>query len=311
MPDSLKTITLHENFRALFYTPFYLSNALGAYRHEGLDLRFVETGEPGQAILDVLEGRAELAWGGPMRLLHHHDRDPACQMMGFSEVVTRDPFTLVGRAPKPNFRFSDLRGIRLGSVSEVPTPWLCLQEDLRRAGLDPDALTRISDQTMAQNTADLRDGKLDVIQVFESYVEILVAEGAGHIWHAAAARGPTSYTCFLTTRKVLQNEPETLLRVTRAMYRTQQWLHAHDDQEIACAVADYFPDLGLPALASAIARYKEAGIWGRNPLLPDVGFARLKIGLLSGGLIARDVPLESCVDNALAERIIAEAPPPL
>lgn len=155
--------------------------------------------------------------------------------MGFCEVVTRDPFTLVGRAPKPNLRFSDLRSIRLGLVSEVPTPWLCLQEDLRRTDLDPDALTRISDQTMAQNTADLRDGKLDVIQVFEPYVEILVAEGAGQIWHATAARGPTSYTGFLTTRKVLQNELETLLRVTRAMYRTQQWLHAHDDWESACA----------------------------------------------------------------------------
>lgn len=69
---------LHENFRALFYTPFYLSNALGAYRHKDLNLRFVETGEPGQAILDVLESRAELAWGGPMWLLHHHNHDPAC-----------------------------------------------------------------------------------------------------------------------------------------------------------------------------------------------------------------------------------------
>ena len=311
MSDSLKTITLHENFRALFYTPFYLSNALGAYRQEGLSLRVVETGEPGQAILDVLDGRAEIAWGGPMRLMHHHDRDPGCEMIGFCEVVTRDPFTLVGRAPKPDFRFSELRGVKLASVSEVPTPWLCLQEDLRRAGLDPDVLTRIPDRTMAQNTADLRDGNLDVIQVFEPYVETLLDEGVGHIWHAAAARGPTSYTCFLTARKVLKNEPETLLRVTRAMYRTQQWLHAHDGQEIAGAVGGYFPDLALPALASAIARYKAAGIWGRNPLLPDVGFARLKIGLLSGGLIARDVPLESCVDNSLAERVIAEAPPPL
>ena len=311
MPDSLKTITLHENFRALFYTPFYLSNALGAYRQEGLDLRVVETGKPGQAILDVLEGRAEIAWGGPMRLMHHHDRNPGCDMIGFCEVVTRDPFTLVGRTPRPDFRFSDLLGVRLGSVSEVPTPWLCLQEDLRRVCLDPDALTRIPDRTMAQNTADLRDGNLDVIQVFEPYVETLLDEGVGHIWHAAAARGLTSYTCFLTTRKVLKNEPETLLRVTRAMYRTQQWLYAHDGQEIAGAVGGYFPDLALQVLASAIAGYKAAGIWGRNPLLPDVGFARLKIGLLSGGLIARDVPLESCVDNSLAERVIAEAPPPL
>ena len=307
----MKTISLHENFRALFYTPFYLSNALGAYRYEDLDMRFIEPAEPGQAILDVLEGSAEIAWGGPMRLMYHYDRDPECDLIEFCEVVTRDPFYLVGRTPNPDFLFSDLLDVRLASVSEVPTPWLCLQEDLRRAGLDPNALTRISDQTMEQNTADLRDGKLDVIQIFEPYVETLLDEGAGHIWHVAASRGPTSYTCFLTTKKVLESEPETLLRVTRAMYRTQQWLHAHDGYEIARAVADYFPDLALRSLASAIARYKETGIWGRNPLLSTVGFARLKIGLLSGGLIARDVPMERCVDNSLAERVIATDPPPL
>jgi NitT/TauT family transport system substrate-binding protein len=27
-------------------------------------------------------------------------------------------------------------------VSEVPTPWLCLQEDLRQAGIDPAPLRR-------------------------------------------------------------------------------------------------------------------------------------------------------------------------
>jgi NitT/TauT family transport system substrate-binding protein len=27
--------------------------------------------------------------------------------------------------------------MRIATVSEVPTPWLCLQEDLRQAGIDP------------------------------------------------------------------------------------------------------------------------------------------------------------------------------
>ena len=56
--------------------------------------------------------------------------------------MTRDPFFLIGREPRPDFALADLYGKRVATVSEVPTPWLCLQEDMRRVGLDPDALPR-------------------------------------------------------------------------------------------------------------------------------------------------------------------------
>ena len=127
-----------------------------------------------------------------MRILVARDRDPAATLVSFCEVVTRDPFFLIGREPRPGFTLADLAGLRVATVSEVPTPWLCLQEDIRQAGCDPLALDRIDDQTMAQNTDALRAGALDVIQVFEPFVQELVSEGAGHVWYAAADRGPTS-----------------------------------------------------------------------------------------------------------------------
>ena len=49
--------------------------------------------------------------------------------------MTRDPFLLMGRTPKPDFKLADLKSVKLATVSEVPTPWLCLQNDLRLAGI--------------------------------------------------------------------------------------------------------------------------------------------------------------------------------
>jgi len=72
--------------------------------------------------------------------------------------VTRDPFFLVGREPRTDFDLRELAALRIGTVSEVPTPWLCLQDDLRRAGIDPATLDRVTNQTMAENTAALRAG---------------------------------------------------------------------------------------------------------------------------------------------------------
>lgn len=63
-----------------------------------------------------------------------------CDLGCFDEVLTGDSFLLVGREPRPDFALADLCGRRVATVSEVRTPLLCPQEDLRRAGRDPNAL---------------------------------------------------------------------------------------------------------------------------------------------------------------------------
>ena len=54
------------------------------------------------------------------------------------------------------FQLADLPRLKFATVSEVPTPWLCLQHDLRDQGVDPDRIDRVSDRTMASNLEALR-----------------------------------------------------------------------------------------------------------------------------------------------------------
>ncbi len=65
------------------------------------------------------------------------------------------------------FQLSDLARLRFAAVSEVPTPWMCLQQDLRDAGIAPATVTRVHDQTMTENYAALRGNTLDVMLAFE------------------------------------------------------------------------------------------------------------------------------------------------
>ena len=92
-------------------------------------------------------GEVDVMWGGPLRVMLTHAQDPAADSVCFCDVVARDPFFIIGREPRPDFRIADLAGLRFASVAEVPTPWLCLQDDLRRAGVDPATLNRISGPT--------------------------------------------------------------------------------------------------------------------------------------------------------------------
>jgi len=304
-------IVLQETLRGVFYAPFYAALSLGAYREEGVEVSFTSASRPSDSASRLADGTVDVTWGGPMRVMLTYDQDPKCDLVCFCEVVTRDPFFLVGRTPNPDFKLADLMRKRVATVSEVPTPWLCLQEDMRRAGLDPATLDRVTGQSMPDNVHALRRGEVDAIQLFQPFVEELVASGAGHIWYAAADRGPTSYTTFYARRAVLANRREDCLRLARGVYRTLKWVHAGDGTRLAAAVAAYFPDVPQPRLASALDRYKALGVWGRNPRLPRAGYERLRAGLVSGGFVKSGTPYETAVDNTLAEAVIREDPPAL
>jgi NitT/TauT family transport system substrate-binding protein len=225
--------------------------------------------------------------------------------------VTRDPFLLLGRRPNPRFALADLAGLRLATVSEVPTPWLCLQHDLRLAGLDPLRLARVADRSMADNVAALRAGGVDVVQVFEPFASQLEAEEAGHVWYAAARRGPTSYTTFYARRGTLATRRDELLRMVRAIDRTEKWLAGAGAAAVAGTIARYFPDLPGAILEAACARYQALGVWGRSPVLPRAGYDRLRDSLVSGGFVSSGTPFETAVDNSLAEQVAAERLSPL
>jgi NitT/TauT family transport system substrate-binding protein len=301
-------ITLIENFRAVFYTPFYAAFALQAYEAEGLEVRRVMSTNPAQTLQALLTGQGDVAWGGPIRLLLDNNQQPSSNLVIFCEVVRRDPFFLVGSVANPRFQLHDLLGVRIATVSEVPTPWLCLQHDLRLAGLDPAHVSRLADQTMPQNLAALRAGEIEVMQAFQPFVEQAVEEGVGHIWYAAASRGLTAYTSLYTTREFLAREPESLLRMTRAMYRTQQWIATHTAAELATCVAAYFPDVALPTLTQALERYTSLRLWNRTPRLQPEGLAWLQAACLSGGYIQHGVPYEKCVEMQFATGVMQETP---
>jgi NitT/TauT family transport system substrate-binding protein len=301
-------ITLLENFRAVFYTPFYASIALGAYRAEGIEVELKMSSDASKTLESVLSGLGQVSWGGPVRIMLALERDPASQPVAFCEVVGRDPFFLLGNAPNPRFELKDLFDKRVATVSEVPTPWMCLQHDLQLAGLDPAKVARISDRTMAENDAALRAREVDVIQVFEPFAAQLEQEGAGHTWYAAASRGPTTYTTFNASRAFLEREPDTARGLCRAIYRTQKWIAARPATDLAEVVAPYFPSLPRSVLMASCERYKSLEVWNRAPLMLPQGFEWLRDAGLSRGLITRRYAFEECVDMRFAKDVVHEDP---
>jgi NitT/TauT family transport system substrate-binding protein len=291
-------IRLMENFRAVFYAPYYAAYALGFYRDEGVEIELIGSDAPGDAVKHLLDGTIDLTWGGPMRVMLAHDQGPASPLVSFAEVVSRDPFYLIGNCR--SFQLSDLERLRFACVSEVPTPWMCLQHDLRTLGIDPQMLKRVSTRTMADNYAALRKGELDVMQAFEPYVSMAERDGAGNVLYAASSRGPTVYTAFIATRTGVTRHCDAFAAITRAIGKLETWLYAHGAEELAEATASYFPDIPPKLLLRSLQRYFDVGLWAHDPAMSRQGFDQLGSSFKSGGALKRLPVYEDCVEQNLS-----------
>ncbi len=292
-------IILSENFRAVFYAPFYATLELGFPRQEGLDVSFASSPSPGAAAAGLIDGSIDVTWGGPMRVMKARDEPGGPALVCFCEVVRKDPFYLVGRRGLPRFRLQHLADLRFASVCEVPTPWLCLQHDLREIGIDPQRVDRIAGRTMAENLAALARGDIDVAQVFEPFAAVAVREALGEIVHAASGRGLTSYTTLLATRTGVARKRAELAALRRAIVRTLAWIADNGAGELARLTAAYFPEVARGDLVAALERYKSAGLWSLDAIVTRDGFQRLARSLQSGGFISRLPDYDDCVVDAM------------
>jgi len=257
-------------------------------------VRVALSNAPADTAETLLDGRAHVAWGGPMRVMMYHEEDPDCPLVCFGQIVARDPFILIGREPNPAFRFADLQGMRLAVAREVPTPWMTFQDDLGRAGIAPEDLVLASDGPMAASPARLAAGEIDVAQVLEPYATHAIAAGA-QLWHRFATRGDIGYTAFYTTRGFLRASPNICRALLAGLQRALNALHGEEPATLATELSGHFPDEAVDTLTRAIDGYRSSGLWPRSTALPPAAFVRLKAALLSGGLISRDMPYDHIV----------------
>jgi NitT/TauT family transport system substrate-binding protein len=304
---TLRPLTVLMPFHTPFYTPLAAGAALGHFREEGLDVRWMAAAAYGKSTVDaVLDGSIDVSLGGLMRSFGLLDRGGPL-LPHFAEVCSRNGFFLLSREARPAFRWTDLVGKTVISFAEAPTPWQCMLTVLRRHGVDPAAVRIERHRPVPEALAAFRSGHGDFFEQTQPIVEQMLAGGEAHLVASMGeATGPVPFTSYMTTPDFLRREPDTLLRFTRAVYRTQRWLARHDAGAIADAVAPGFPDVDRAILERAVARFAAQGTWSPDPILRRPGFDALQTILQAGGFITRTHRYGDLVDTTLAERAVAE-----
>ena len=304
---TLRSLTVLMPFYTPFYTPLAAGAALGHFREEDLDVRWMAAAAYGKSTVEaVLDGSIEISLGGLMRSFDLLDRGGRL-LPHFAEVCSRSGFFLVGRRPMPGFRWTDLVGKTVISFAEAPTPWQCMLTVLRRNGVDPASVRIERTRPVADALAAFRAGHGDFFEQTQPIVEQMLAAGEGHLVASMGeATGPVPFTSYMTTPEFLRREPDTVLRFTRALYRTQRWLASHDRGAITDAVAPGFPDIDRGILERAVARFAGQATWSTDPILRRPGFDYLQEILRSGGFITKTHRYEDLVNTSIAEQAVAE-----
>lgn len=290
-------IRLAENFRAVFYAPFYATVALGFHKQEGVNVTLMDSPSPGAGIAELEAGNIDCMWGGPLRVIKQRDdyKKTDKSIVAFCEVAAKDPFFLVGDRQLQPFELKDLLDLRLGVVSEVPTPWLCLQQDLSDQEINPYKIEQVLGNTMAANAMGLQQCTVDVAQLFEPYVSELELSGKGVVLRAANERGYTAYTTFISTFENLATHAEAFSAMVRAIEKFLPWLAESGPVELAKVVAPFYPNLSDEILVRAMQRYSDAGLWTCRRQVSRQGFDRLIKSMKTTGFINDMQTYEECV----------------
>lgn len=290
-------IVLKENLRALFYAPYYVAHEHGLFASEGVDVQLETSDDPVDTAQQLLAGEVDICWGGPLRVLRLLDDGEMAGLRCFGEVVGRDPFFLVGRAPIGGFTLDSMRSMRIGVVSEVPTPWICLQQDLRDAGIDPSEIDIVHGPSMAENASALAAGELDGYQSFQPHAERSLGDSTISVLYAAATRGPTAYTCFYSTDEQIERNREPFAAMVRAMRRAVAMVYDRDAESTAQDIAPFFPDVPTELAAASIDRYRSLSLYNRSGDLPEEGFDRLSRAMINSGFIRTAASYSDCVST--------------
>jgi NitT/TauT family transport system substrate-binding protein len=304
---SLRPMTVLMPFYTPFYAPLAAGVALGHFREEGLDVKWQPAAQFGKSAVEaLLDGSIEITLSGLMRSFDVADRDGRF-LPHFAEVCSRSGFFLLGRKPMPNFRWTDLAGKTVIGFAEAPTPWQCMLTVLRRQGVDPAAVRIERNRPGPEALAAFRSGHGDFFEQTQPIVEQMLAGGEAHLVASMGeATGPVPFTSYMTTPEFLRREPETVLRFTRAVYRTQRWLARQATPTIAETIAPDFRDIDRGLLERAIERFKKQDTWARDPVLRRPGFDYLQEILQTGGFIKKTHRYEDLVDTGIAERAVRE-----
>ena len=226
---------------ALFYLPLNVTDRLGYFKDEGLDVAISDVSAGGRALQALMGGSADVVTGS-----FDHTIQMQAKKQPITAVVQLGRFPgfvlgLVGPKAAAYRGPADLKGLKIGITAPGSSTHFMALHMMAQAGLKPEDASFIAVGAGATAVAAVRRSEIDVVINVDPVISQLESEKLlrvvadtrteagtravyGGLYPAAVLYLPPAYA---------QSNPKTVQALTNAFVRGLKWMATHSAEDIA------------------------------------------------------------------------------
>jgi len=295
---------------AFYYLPLTISEQLGYFKAEGLDLEISDFSGGSRALQAVVGGSADVVSGAYEHTINLQSKN---QMFQAFVLQGRAPQIALGVSTKnmPNYKsVADLKGKKIGVSAPGSSTNMMANLVLSRGGLKASEVSFIGVGTAAGALTALRSGQIDAISNIDPVMTMLEQKGDVKIISdtrtlkgtLAVFGGPMPAACLYAPVDFIQKNPNTCQALSNAIVRGLKWLQTAGPGDIIKTVPESYL-LGDRALYLASFNKVREAI-ALDGIIPDEG-ARTALRALASfdpRIKADKIDLAKTYTNVFARR---------
>jgi len=302
--SNLSTVNVGHSLPALDFAPFFVADALGYFKEEGLAVRTLFDPDREPPIQKFLAGALDCLLTGPLRtfdLEHRGVRPPAPSIVTINHKC---PFYLVSKKPEPALQLEDLQGKRVILYGGSPPPNLLLKHLVRMADIAPGSMHWLEGIVGDDQIRALDRGEGDYALLTQPEVELLLAEGRGYIALSLVEHmGPLHFSTVVASRRFLDEHPMRARGIARGVQRAKRWMAKQSSTALAELAGPSAPQLNRDLLRRIIRRALADEYWVGAAAMPRWHYEWLKRAYSTESRAHKPVAFADGVHNQFADEV--------
>jgi NitT/TauT family transport system substrate-binding protein len=254
------------------YLPNMLTQQLGYFKQEGLDVTLIDEASGQSSENEVLAGQVDAGSGSYNHTIELQAAGKQMEAVVLLNVAPGEAEMVSAKEAGQIHSISDLKGKNLG-VTELGSGTQTLTTALlRKVGITPDQVHFIPVGAGDTFIAAMQQGRIDAGMTTEPTISRLISSGVGKVLvdlrspesTQAALGGPYPFICLFMNNSYVASHQDVVQKLVSAYVKTLKWMHTHTAEQIADMMPpDYYAGnkaLYVTALQNQMAIFSPDGL---------------------------------------------------
>jgi len=233
---------------ALYYLPLTVTERLGYFKDEGLNVRISDFPGGTRSLEAVVGGSADVVAGAYEHTINMQSRKQNFQAFVLTGAAPQITVAISSRLAASYHSPKDLKGLKVGISAPGSSTNMVINYVLAKGGLKPDDVSVIGIGAGANVIAAIEQGKVDVISQTDPAVTMLEKDGKVKViaetrtpeGTAKLFGGPMPASSLYAPLGFVKQNPHTVQALTNATVRALKWMQTASPQQILETVPEEY-----------------------------------------------------------------------